>query len=87
MRIIKKGTKAKQKNIIKDLVIAFSADLKNEKFLNGDKMVKSNDLLESIVGFVLKGPRVTTQFMLFPVSRVPHRIGGIMASKGCRDGL
>lgn len=68
MRIIKKGTKAKQKNIIKDLVIAFSADLKNEKFLNGDKMVKSNDLLESIVGFVLKGPRVTTQFMLFPVS-------------------
>ena len=58
--------------------------MKNKKFLNGDKREKSNDSLESILGFVLKGPRITTQFMLIPMSRAPHRIGGIMVLKGCR---
>ena len=66
-------------------MLTLTAALKTEKFLTGDKMKRSNGPLESILGFILKSPRVTTQLMLFPVSRAPHRIGGIMVLKGCRE--
>lgn len=88
MGIMKKVNKAKQKQLTiwsQHLSCHITAALKNEKFLNGDKRDKGNDSLESILGFVLKGPRIKTQFMLFPMSKDTHRIEGIMVSKCYRE--